>query len=331
MRTKQKTAIAIGTAVVAAVGACAAATEYIVRLAMDRNAPKSMSRLEWIMEGQKNGDDPYAFLGPAREKLKKATHETVEIRAHDGLILTGHWFGQENAQRVILAVHGWRSLWYRDFGAIADFWRENACSVLYIEQRGQGNSEGDYIGFGLLERDDLLDWVQWINARRGETLPVYLAGISMGATTVLMAADLDFPANVRGIIADCGFTSPNDIWRHVARKNLHLPYVLMPRIADILCRKRIGMSPCALSTTDSLAQSKLPVLFFHGEDDAFVPVEMSYQNFSVCSSPKRLITVPDAGHGLSYLVDQEGYEDAEKQFWAVFDKKRNESLKEKTL
>lgn len=51
---------------------------------------------------------------------------------------------------------------------------------------------------------------------------MYLDGISMGAATVLMASELDLPASVRGIIADCGYTSPRDILRKVIRQ-LHLP------------------------------------------------------------------------------------------------------------
>ena len=37
---------------------------------------------------------------------------------------------------------------------------------------------------------------------------IFLCGISMGCATTLMAAGLDLPDNVKGIIADCGFTSP---------------------------------------------------------------------------------------------------------------------------
>ena len=300
-------------------GAVYGATDYLARTAMDREQPKSLVWAMGLLEGRKKGEDPYAGLTESWERLRSAPHERVELRAHDGVRLVGHWFPVPEARRVILAVHGWRSRWYRDFGAVADFWQENGCSVLYIEQRGQGGSEGDYIGFGLLERDDIPDWLGWLRERCGGQVPTYLAGISMGATTVLMAADLDLPENVRGIMADCGFTSPDGIWRHVARDNLHLPYVLSGWMADRLCRRKLGLSAKARSTTEALRRCRVPVLFFHGEADSFVPVEMTWENYAACAAPKRILTVPGAVHGMSYLLDREGYEAAELQFFADYD------------
>lgn len=95
----------------------------------------------------------------ASESLAVQPNETVEIIAHDGEKLVGHYFPCEKPERVIIAFHGWRSSWHRDFGMISDFWYKNNCSVLYVEQRGQNNSSGEYMGFGLTERFDCLDWL----------------------------------------------------------------------------------------------------------------------------------------------------------------------------
>ena len=50
----------------------------------------------------------------------------------------------------------------------------------------------------------------------------------------------------------------------------------------------------------------LPVFFIHGEDDRFVPCEMSQTCYAACQGPKYLFTVPDAGHGMGYLMDTDG-------------------------
>ena len=290
-------------------------SDYFLRTATARTQPKSLQLIADLLQGLKKGEDPYAGLEPDQERLRRSQHETVRLTAHDGAVLVGHWFERPGAKRVILAVHGWRSLWYRDFGASRDFYRDEHCHVLYIEQRGQGQSEGDYIGFGMLERLDLPDWVEWINARCGDQLPIYLAGISMGATTVLLAADLEFPANVKGLMADCGFTSADAIWRHVADDNLHVPYALLRWPSALLCRRRLGCWPGALTTTKALAHTRLPLLLVHGEADAFVPVSMTRENFEACPTPKRMLLVPGAAHGLSYLADRAAYEGAIREFW----------------
>lgn len=294
-----------------------AATGFLMRVAMDRELPRlpNLSRARVRLCGITDAETFFRRLEQIGERLKRAPCRTVEITAPDGAVLVGHWFPCKDARRVIVAMHGWRSCWWRDFGMVAEFWRENGCSVLYAEQRGQNGSGGDYIGFGLTERFDCPLWAKWAEEQTEGRLPIYLAGVSMGATTVLMAAGLELPAGVRGIIADCGFTSPCEIWKHVARHNLHLPFGMYSMAADGICRRKIRMGCAAYSTVQAMAQNRLPVLFIHGADDHFVPVEMTYENYKACAAPKQLFVVPGADHGMSYLLEPAGYQAAMRRFW----------------
>lgn len=195
-----------------------ATTKYLVRIALDREEPRAAKKAGKLICGSQSGNEFLNEMKKAAERLAKKENETVELIGHDGTLLFGHWIPCERAKRVVIAMHGWRSSWYGDFGMIADFWEKNDCSVLYVEQRGQNNSGGDYMGFGLIERYDCLDWINWAIGRCGNEIPIYLGGVSMGATTVLMATGLDLPRNVHGVVGDCGFTSPHAIWKHVAKK-----------------------------------------------------------------------------------------------------------------
>ena len=189
-------------------------------------------------------------------------------------------------------------------------------AVSFLQSReARGESDGDYMGFGMLERHDCLKWAQWVDAQNPDDLPIYLTGVSMGATTVLMTGNMDLPANVRGIMADCVFTSAYDIWKYVAEENLHLHYGLYASVADDLCKKRIQMTSRECSTKDALSECKVPVLFAHGTGDSFVPVQMTYENYGACTSEKRLFIVPGAEHGMSYFVDPAGYEREMQAFW----------------
>ena len=244
-------------------------------------------------------------LATSGKRLAAKPNETVEIIAHDGETLVGHWIPCENPERIIIAVHGWRASWTQTFGLVSEAWEQNHCNVLYVEQRGTNNSGGDTISFGLIERFDCLDWVRWITAHFGTDLPIYLCGVSMGAATVLMAAGLDLPTNVHGIIADCGFTSPHAIWKHVANNNLHIAFGLRGAIADEMLKQKIQMGSDEYSTVEALQSSTIPVMLIHGTDDHFVPVEMTYENYKACAGPKRLLIVPGADHGMSYFVEKD--------------------------
>ena len=326
--TKKRLWWGLGTgAALGVAGICAshATARYLVRLALEREAPKGMKRQRTKLRGGALGEDAERLLTEAAKRLEEKRPKRVELIGSDGARLVGHWLTCENPKRAVIAMHGWRSNWSRDFGSIADFWLENGCNVLFAEQRGQNDSAGEYMGFGLLERHDCRDWAYGAERETEGKLPIQLAGISMGATTVLMASGLELPRSVRGIMADCGFTSPGAIWKHVVERNLHVPFGLYAAAADGMCQKRIRMRPLEYSAVDALKVNRIPVLFIPGSDDRFVPVEMTYENYKSCAAPKRLFIVPGANHGMSYYLDREGYQRNTLEFWAETERGEKEA------
>ena len=321
-KTGRNVLIALG-----AVGACAAVagavsyavTKKLFSIALERKMPGDRSNTTRMIKGPEWLEDMLAIQKKNAEKLLRSVYEDVEITAFDGIKLVGHYKKTEGAERTVICFHGWRSTWAKDFGGISDFLESNGCNVLYVEQRGQNNSGGDHMGFGLLERYDCLSWVNRV-VSFGDGLPIYLSGISMGAATVMMAAGLELPDQVHGIVADCGYTSPDAIWKYVTEKNLHLPYTGFRRkVIEDLCRRKLNSESSRYSCADALAKAKVPVLFIHGSSDHLVPVRMSYENYLACASPKRLLIVPGAEHGMSYLIETEKYQQAVLDFWRDFD------------
>ena len=136
----------------------------------------------------------------------------------------------------------------------------------------------------------------------------------MGASTVLMAGGCDLPPNVIGILADCGFTSARAIIRDIMGR-LHLPAGLLYPLIRLGARIFGGFRLEETSAIEMVKRCRVPVIFFHGEDDDFVPCYMSRENYEACPSRKKLVTVPNAGHGLSYPVDREGYFSALREFF----------------
>ena len=282
-----------GSAAVASISAFAT-TKYLLKMAVDREEPKLMKLAEKRVAGFIEDDAFFKARIEAGDRLSKKASTTVETISHDGILLVGHWLPVENAKRIIIAVHGWRASWYETFGIVADSWAANDCSVLYIEQRAHDNSGGEYMGFGLIERFDCLDWVSWVNRSVGADLPIYLVGVSMGAATVL-------------------------IWKHVANNNLHIAYGVRGVIASEILRHKIQVGSNDFSTTEALKNTRIPVLLIHGTGDHFVPVEMTYENYLACGGPRRLLIVPGADHGMSYFTDPERYTAAVLAFWKDFD------------
>ncbi|MBE6552567.1 MAG: alpha/beta hydrolase [Ruminococcaceae bacterium] len=299
-------------------------TENLMSMAMDRSfKPKSSSEesskkgLEKVT-GEKTSDLFSPAILEGAERLKALDLPEVQTVSKDGLTLSAHLYLPSSPKRMVIAMHGWRSSWANDFGMISEFWHDNDCIVLYPDERAHGKSEGEYIGFGLLERYDCIAWVNWAVGFLKEheyDIPVYLHGISMGGATVLMAAGEELPSEVKGIISDCAFTSPYSIWKHVAENNIGISYSLCKDLLNSFCKKRISLPMDHYSTLDAMKKCNIPVLFIHGANDRFVPIQMTYENYMACRSDKRLFVVPGAGHITSYSTDTEGYQKAVTEFW----------------
>ena len=331
-KKEQRDLIGIAVGCVVALGVIShTVTHSLINIAVARQEPRSIKRMKERLIRSPDTRDMMVLRGQMATALEKEKNTEVEIVSEDGTRLVGHWCPCPNAKRVLIAMHGWRSSWAKDFGAVARFWRDNGCSVLYVEQRGQNNSSGEYMTFGMMERHDCLSWIRWVSENVEGDLPIYLCGISMGASTVLMAAELGLPESVHGILADCGFTSPHAIWRHVVRKRLHLSYAMCELAMNDFCQRKLRLCVKELSTLHAMEKSRVPVLFIHGAADKFVPIEMTYENYCACKAPKRLLVVPGAQHGMSYAMDREAYERVTKDFWRDFDKKGTERDEEKLL
>lgn len=290
-----------------------------MKMALDRKEPKILTKNRSRLMGSEELSNCMSKLIERAERLRAKNCQVIEINSHDGIKLAGHWYPCENPKRVVIAMHGWRSSWARDFGIVADFLHQNHCSVLFAEQRAQGSSEGEYMGFGMLERYDCFDWIQWVNTKTEGKLPIYLMGVSMGATTVMMTTGFELPQSVHGIVADCGFTSPHAIWKHVAENNLKIPFGIYSAVANDIFKKKVMVGSKDFSCTQALENCKVPVLFVHGTDDQFVPINMTFENYKACKADKQLFIVPGADHGMSYVIDKEGYEKKLLEFWERYD------------
>lgn len=232
-------------------------------------------------------------------------YEDVFVESHDGLKLHGRYLPHPAHRGTMLLVHGFHGSGDCDFSCVLQFYHDLGMDLLVIDQRSHLGSEGAYLTMGVRERYDVRSWALWLLERNGEGYPVVLDGISMGGATVLMAAGLDLPRNIRGIIADCPFTSPREIFQSVMTSSIKLPTWLLWG-ANLCCRVMAGFSIDGASTVEALKSCTLPLRIAHGEADDFVPCWMGVKSFEAAASKdKQLLTVPGAGHGMSYLMETE--------------------------
>ena len=244
-----------------------------------------------------------------KEKVKKSMlflenvkKEEVSILSDDNLKLYGNLYQIDNPRACIILFHGWKTYGLYDFLQFTEFLIRNNINVLIVTQRAHQQSEGKRIGFGILERYDVKNWVKFVE-NKYPNLPIIIEGISMGCSSVLYASNLELSNNVKFIIGDCGFTSPYDEFEYLCKK-YKAPYkLILPGVRLVF--KLFAHYEIKTNTKSCLEHSKYPILFIHGKSDTFVPFYMGEENFNACKSEKEMLSVEDAEHGLSYIVQKE--------------------------
>ncbi len=237
--------------------------------------------------------------------------EWVETTSFDGLKLAGRYYEVSPGGPLALCFHGYKSTAMKDFSGGARYFLDHGINALIVDQRAHGESEGSVISFGINERHDVVSWCEWARGRFGN-VPFYLVGVSMGAATVLLSADLDLPDNLKCIMADCPYASPREIIKTVAGY-MHIPGWTI--IFAIIGAKLFGHFDLTdISAVKTVSKSKVPVLIIHGLADDFVPEQMSAEIAAANPGIVTRVTVEGAGHAMSYMVDKEKYTRAIDEF-----------------
>lgn len=298
-------------------------TAYFYRRTMKRNNAK----VERTMKMAGTDWNQYAPLLQERKAFMLAQdHREISQMSFDNLKLHATFFPAleeyvdktemaAGKKKAVICFHGYTSKGMSDYIGLSDYYLKRGYAMLLPDARAHGESEGEYIGFGCLDRKDALVWIHWLIQEVGEDVEIVLHGTSMGGATVLMTSGLELPTQVKGIVSDCGFTSPKEVFTHVLNSMYHLPAFPVIQGADIMNKKLAGYGMDECNAKREVAHAKVPILFIHGSNDTFVPTHMCNEIYDCCASPKKKLIVEGAAHAESYYKDTEKYEQALNEFF----------------
>lgn len=251
--------------------------------------------------------EPYhdVMIGWMKE-AKKLPYEEFCITSFDGLKLYAKYYEYAKGAPIELMFHGYRGSAERDLCGGIQRCFSLGRNAFIVDQRTSGKSEGNVISFGINESRDCLSWVDFLVEHFGADAKIILCGISMGASTVMIASGKLLPKNVVGVLADCGYSTARDIIKKTIREKKLPANMLYPFVK--LGAKLYGHFDLEeISPLEAIKNCSIPIFFIHGTADDFVPFYMSQEVFDVCPSAKQLVAVEGAGHGLAYPKDANGY------------------------
>ena len=252
----------------------------------------------------------------AKENSEKWSEEIqqkqVEVKANDNITLRGtEYLKQEETNKWAIILHGYRSN-PSSVLTIGEHFSEKGYNVLIPSMRACADSEGEYVGMGWLDKEDLKCWINLI-IEENKNAEIILHGSSMGAATVLMASGDELPANVKNIIADSGYTSVWDIFASEAKARFNLPEFPVLNMFQIVANRKAKYDIKEASSLKQVKKSKTPILFIHGDKDDFVPEYMCEKLYDATNCKKEKLIIHGAGH-----TDGK-YREPEKYYNTIFD------------
>ena len=239
--------------------------------------------------------------------------EEVDIKSYDHKKLHGYiYYAKEENKPWVIFVHGYKGSPQRDFsGGIPEF-MSRGFNVLAIDHRGHAKSDGRTITFGAKEHIDLLGWIKYINDRFNNP-DIVLYGISMGGHSVLLASGEKLTSNVKGIIADCPYTTPKAITLATSKQGGLSPHIAFPMLLSA-ATFFAHFNFLRWDARKAVRKSNVPILIYIGTEDKLVPPSMADE---IKASNEKMITlfkVEGAPHGLSYIVDTNKVQDEVSKF-----------------
>lgn len=243
--------------------------------------------------------------------------EPFIVPCRDGYRLHGELMPCPGSEKYVILSHGFS---YSRHGSLKYAWMFLALgyNVLIYDMRNHGENDPAFVSMGWLESRDLYDLIVWAREQYGNDCILGLHGESLGASTSIMALGqkegLDNPVSF--CIADCGYSDLSALLRYQMKCQYPwLPGFLL-KVADRLCSIRYGFRFSQVRPIEALAESTVPVFYFHGKDDVFTPPSMSNQMYGASKGKRKIQLTDGAGHAQSYAVDPQGYAEHVRSFLA---------------
>lgn len=248
--------------------------------------------------------EKYYALDDAFEE--KHQPEEVFIQSEDDLKLQALTYKQpEKTNKWVINVHFYlgdntRMLrWTRNF-------YDHGYNVLAPNLRGHGSSEGNYIGMGWHDRKDVIQWIDVI-LKEDPDAEIMLFGVSMGASTIMMASGEGLPDNVKVIVEDCGYANVNDVFVYQLKELFNLPPFPVINAANTITEMRAGYSFKEADAIKQLKKNTTPILFIQGDADTFVPFSTLDKLYEATDAPKDKFVVAHAGHSEAESMNPDKY------------------------
>lgn len=216
--------------------------------------------------------------------------ESIRIPSLSGSSIAAWHLPCEGATSTVLLLHGIRAN-RRSMLARAKVLNKAGYATLLIDFQAHGESPGEYITAGYLERLDVDAAVGFIRSRNPDH-KIGVVGCSMGGVATLLAS----PIEIDALVLESVFpTVAEAVHNRIALRLGPLHHVLAPALL-VQLPLRLGISPSQIRPIDKVADVECPVLVASGDLDLHTTLEETQRLYNAAHDPKKLVVFKGATH-----------------------------------
>ena len=252
----------------------------------------------WIVAG--------ALINPRPRKIGPPPADfpadSLSLESKSGSTIAGWHIRAEPSVGVIVLLHPIRgsrlSMLER-----AKFLYRHGYSIVMIDLQAHGESPGEHITIGHLERHDARAAVEYAREQHPNE-PLTVIGVSLGGASALLASPLDIDA----LIIESVYPDINAAVHNRVTARLGSFAWLPAELLLVQLEPLIGVAPDQLRPIDKLHDVDCPIFVISGLEDAHTTAKETRQMFQSAIEPKQLWLVPEAEHVDLHALDPEEYE-----------------------
>lgn len=242
-----------------------------------------------------------------RDWLGKVKREKLTLTADDKSVLVARQIVvSADADKWVVILHGYNGN-MEDVYDIAMHYAQQGYNVLTPDLRGNGESEGMFLGMGWLDRLDIINWIDVILGQN-PSAQIVVHGVDVGADAALMLSGEPVKSSIKAIVAEGAYTTAWDIVKkEYTKRHEKLPVFPFMNMMNPVMKVWAGYTLKEADAVKQVKNTSIPILLIRGGKDTYASEDMTQELNQAIASSHEVFTIPTGTHADGRYAEPDNY------------------------